>query len=411
MRFDTVIIGGGLSGLTCGISLQKRGVRCVIVSAGQSALHFSSGSFDLLGRLPDGTLVENPVEGATRLPASHPYSKIGADFEKYARAAKSQLLDCGIAVDGTEDKNEYHFTPMGTLKPSWLTLCDFNRFGNTDDFSGKKVKILNFSGFLDFNTKFIADSLEDSGAICSIENIRLPELDRLRVSPTEMRSTNIAKVLDDEAVFNRLLPILKDYSIGVDMVVLPAVFGLSSSKLVKVLKEAIPSTILMPTMPPSVAGIRTQQTLRSQFERHGGVFMLGDNIVKADLDGNRVKAVYSVNHGDIGFYADNFILATGSFFSNGLVASPSGIAEPVFGLEVDYDRDRALWYDPKFFNKQNYMSYGVSTDGDFRVKKGGTVMENLYAAGAILSGFNPIYEGCGAGVAMLTALKVADNLK
>lgn len=333
MRFDTVIIGGGLSGLTCGISLQKRGVRCVIVSAGQSALHFSSGSFDLLGRLPDGTLVENPVEGATRLPASHPYSKIGADFEKYARAAKSQLLDCGIAVDGTEDKNEYHFTPMGTLKPSWLTLGDFNRFGNTDDFSGKKVKILNFSGFLDFNTKFIADSAEDSGAICSIENIRLPELDRLRVSPTEMRSTNIAKVLDDEAVFNRLLPILKDYSIGVDMVVLPAVFGLSSSKLVKVLKEAIPSTILMPTMPPSVAGIRTQQTLRSQFERHGGVFMLGDNIVKADLDGNRVKAVYSVNHGDIGFYADNFILATGSFFSNGLVASPSGIAEPVFGLK------------------------------------------------------------------------------
>lgn len=77
MKFDIVLIGGGLSSLVCGIKLQKAGKKCLMVSAGQNALHFSSGAFSLLGKLPDGTDVAEPLSAVETLPSEHPYSKIG----------------------------------------------------------------------------------------------------------------------------------------------------------------------------------------------------------------------------------------------------------------------------------------------------------------------------------------------
>ena len=74
MKFDTLIIGGGLAGLTCGIRLQKNGMKCAIVSTGQSALHFSSGSFDLLNELSDGTKVDSPVAAVEKINMNHPYA-------------------------------------------------------------------------------------------------------------------------------------------------------------------------------------------------------------------------------------------------------------------------------------------------------------------------------------------------
>jgi glycerol-3-phosphate dehydrogenase subunit B len=40
MKFDNIIIGGGLSGLTCGITLAKAGKKVAVITAGQSTLPF-----------------------------------------------------------------------------------------------------------------------------------------------------------------------------------------------------------------------------------------------------------------------------------------------------------------------------------------------------------------------------------
>lgn len=413
MRFDTIIIGGGLSGLVCGIRLQKAGKKCAIVSAGQNAMHFSSGTFDLLGRLPDGTVVENPIEAVSGLGEGHPYSILGAEtVERYALEGAELLCRCGVKISGNPRRNTWRVTPTGERKPAWLTLDDFTSLEAKDSPVGSKALIVNVLGYLDFNTRFLADSFEKQGTVCRIESIRLEEMERLRKNPSEMRATNIARVMERDGVWEKAAAQVRSLVKDEDVVVLPAVFGLKDATIVEKMRETIGTrTMFVATMPPSVPGIRSQMTLKAEFEKAGGRFFLGDTVTDAEYDEEgRVKSVGTVNFGDIRLYADDFILATGSFFSKGLIATPEKVYEPIFGIDLIPTGGREGWFDRIFWKKQDYISFGAAVNGDLNVSVGGRTIANLYAAGSHIGGCNALYEGCGGGVAIVTALKVADMI-
>ncbi|MGM9841754.1 MAG: FAD-binding protein, partial [Candidatus Limisoma sp.] len=133
-------------------------------------------------------------------------------------------------------------------------------------------------------------------------------------------------------------------------------------------------------------------------------------VTRADFNANKVNKVYTVNHGEIPLEASAYVLASGSFFSRGLTSTPDGINEPVVGADIVAEANRNDWYSTDVFAPQRYMEFGVATDSEFHVVKDGKPVTNLYAIGSILSGFNPIELGCGAGVAMLTAIDVANKL-
>ena len=415
MKFDTIIIGGGLSGLISGIYLSQRGQRCVIISSGQSALHFSSGSFDLLNNLPDGTSVQKPLDAISELvkqAPTHPYTKLGENkFKELARQAEEFLKNAGISTQGDHEENHYRVTPMGTLKPTWLTLKNLLISENEKCLPIQHPGLFNITGFLDFYTRFIADEFLKMGAKCSIHSINFPALENLRKNPTEMRSVNIARVFDKQENIKELARILKAESGDCDSIILPAITGLNREDVVDYLRKEINKPIyLLPTLPPSVPGIHTQQKLRSVFQQNGGVFMLGDNVLRTDIKGNRISQIYSFNHGDIPFVGQNFILATGSYFSQGLIASTEKIYEPIFDLDVTFTPNRTQWYNSDVFDTQPYQSFGIKTDSTFRCTREGKLFENLYAAGAILEGFNPLKEGCGAGVSILSAMYIAEQI-
>lgn len=132
-------------------------------------------------------------------------------------------------------------------------------------------------------------------------------------------------------------------------------------------------------------GLSLHETPRREFISLGGVLLPGDSVLKGEWEGNRLLRVFTRNLESTPLEADNYILATGKFFSKGLISTMNRIYEPIFGADVDYNPDRDTWCDPDFHAEQPFERFGVRTE-DCRVLIGGVASENLYGAGEILAG-------------------------
>ena len=371
MKFDTVIIGGGLAGLVSGISLQKAGQNVVIISTGQNALHFFSGSFESLEEAPQ---------------------RMAVLFE-----------EAGIRL---QYQPGVRLMPLGTFRPAALSLDDISLFP-TPRFAGKAL-IVSFAGYHDFFTAFLAEGLEKEGIPCRIHLLDLPETDLFRQSPSEMRSVQLARTMDRiwERVVQEIRLVLKDE----DTVILPQVFGLQDTTVPGRIRQGIPArTVFVGTMPPSVPGIRTQMLLKRRYEVLGGTYLMGDEAVKAHIHDNVVHSIVTRNLDSHYLEADHFILASGGFFSKGLKSNPFQISEPVFGLDVQANPDRNAWYNPLFTADQPYLQYGVKTDERLRALLNGQPLKNLYAIGSILGGTRPEF-GEAAGLAVRSAFAAVDQI-
>ena len=367
MRYDAVIIGGGLAGLTAGISLQKAGKSTAIVSTGQNALYFFSGTFESL---------REPSEQIRTL-----------------------FSEAGIRLHYTPG---VRLMPMGTFKESALSLEDVSLFP-TPAF-GKKVLVINFMGYHDFFSSFLAQGLEKQGMQCRIRFLNLAELAQPELGPNQMRAVQIARKMDDvwEKVVQEVRVLLKDE----DTVVLPQVFGLNDASIPERIRQGIPARVVFAgTLPPSVPGIRTQMLLKKRYEVLGGTYMMGDRVTGAHVYENVVQNVVTKHLDRHYLEAGHFILASGGFFSKGLISNPFKIYEPLFELDMDYDTDRNAWYNPTFANHQPYLRYGVRTDANLRPFRKGVPLKNLYAIGSILGETHPEL-GIGAGLAIRSALQV-----
>lgn len=407
MKFDTLIVGGGLAGLLCGIALTQRGLRCAIISRGQNGLHFSSGSLDLLD-VPPGAGLEESLAGLAADHPEHPYSLIGPGrVIDYARQAEKLLAACGVALQGGTDRLHQRITPLGGLKSAWLSPEE----APTGPVRGERIAVIGISGFPDFQAHLAAPALRKAGALADAMDIELPQLDGLRDNASEFRSVNIARLLDEKPQWAALLGALQPVAERYDRLLFPACFGLQNAQLWRWLCEQLPRPLaLLPTLPPSVPGIRMHTALQRHFVRLGGTWLAGDEVAGVAFDGARVTSVSTRNHGDVPLQTRFAVLASGGFFSSGLVAHRDKICEPVFNLDITPLPSRNVWYNNDFFDSQPWQRCGVRTDASLRGRRAGQQIDNLYAIGGVLGGFDAIAQGCGGGVSAITALHAARQI-
>ncbi len=407
MKFDTIIIGGGLSGLTAAITAAEHGQHVAIISSGQSALHFSSGSFELLGSV-NGVHVTNPIDAIDLLHDNHPYRLIGREqMLNLLPLVQPMLTRAGVATTGNHFANRYRLTPLGKIKPAWITLDDFATFDRPDRIPWRNVAIVNIADFQDFFPTFIARGLREHGVESTIASTSIKEIDNLRKSSTEMRAATIARVLDYNAICS-LAGRIKSVGRSADAILMPAIVGLYDDLLLRQLRRLVNKPLyFISTMPTSVPGVRTQMQLNRYFTNLGGIFMPGDTVTHAALKGNSIEAIFTINHGPEPLTANKFILASGSFISHGLAATPSRVIEPIFNLDVNFPTDRAQWFSKNINEAQPFMEFGVKIDENWHPSINGKTISNLQCVGSIIGGCNSIKEGSGAGVAMLSALAVS----
>ncbi|WP_434360230.1 glycerol-3-phosphate dehydrogenase subunit GlpB [Parasalinivibrio latis] len=421
MKYDSIIIGGGLAGLTCAIRCQQAGMKTALITQGQSALHFSSGSIDVLSQLPDGTKVSDPFEGIQLLVKNdchHPYSHLGSEKVQMSLSwFTSMMKEQGVPLLGG-DNNHLRLTAMGTLRPTWLSQPSVTQWNEQGEQPYSKVALVAIEGFRDFQPKIAADNLGRhplmKGVRISTASIAISDITKWQKRHCEMRSIDIARQMKDELVLQRFARLLLQKAGDAELVVLPSAFGNGDGLATLRLLEGLTGYKIceVATMPPSLMGIRIEESLRNAFQQFGGTLLAGDEVLWGEFDHNHLTRIYTRHHEDFPLTANHYFLGTGSFFSKGLVATKDMISEPVFNLDIDAKADREEWLQKAFVtgSGQPFMRFGVKTNNKLNPWRNGTPVENLYCGGALMSGYDPIADGCGGGVAISTGFSAAENM-
>jgi glycerol-3-phosphate dehydrogenase subunit B len=405
LHYDAVVIGAGTAGLVAGARLAEGGARVCVLAKGVGSTHLAPGTIDVLGYDPDRVVSPNGVMGEFIAGhPDHPYAALGTDAVGEAvrwfseRVASGPLS--GYRYVGDLDRNYLLPTAVGALRPS-AVIPETMAAGDSVDL--ERVCVVGTRTLRDFHAALCAANLNRAGvAARAVE----AEIDADRA---DQNSLGLAHRFDDPswraAFAGRLaLKLQADERVG-----LPAVLGIRDPHAVwSDLEHRLGRRVFeIPTLPPSVPGMRLYEILRVALRRAGGRLVLGAEVVGADRDGSRVNAVvtHAAGH-DARYAASWFVLAAGGFNSGAIeLDSHWATHDQVLGLPL---RGVPGAGEPRFvadyLAEQPMSRVGVAVDAELRAEGA----ENVLVAGAALPGAVPWREGSGEGIALASGSRAAD---
>ena len=400
---DVVVIGAGLAGLTAAVRLAEGGARVLVLAKGIGATHLSPTTIDVLGYAPDR--VDRPRDALGGLPEGHPYSLVGSE----AVAASVEWLKARVAggslspyaYRGSLEENMLLPTALGVPRPSAVVP---ETMAGGDLRTDGPLFVVGFRGLKDFHPALLAEMLGRTG-----RTARSAELDLVPEGRADVNSLGYARAFDDPSFRAEVTAQLLGRLRADERVAFPAVLGIADphgawSDLERRLGRPV---FEVPTLPPSVPGMRLFAILREALRRAGGRVILNSVVVGAERDGGRVGALrVRVGLREERRGCDWVVLATGGFAAGGLeldsrwAARETALGLPVAGVPA-HGEPR---FSPGYLDDHPMGRAGVAVGPDLRPEG----IENVLVAGATLAGAEPWREKSGDGISVATGYRAAE---
>jgi len=407
---DVLIIGSGLAGMSATFFSLDNGLKTIQMGSG-CPLHFYNGLFDLMGTYPiqDNKTWENPWDAIEQLcqeNSNHPYAFLTKDQLLQAAGSWLKFLeDLNVHYHYIPNKNIPAITPIGTQK---LTHAVPKSVWNGINamMQNQETLLVDIDGLKGFSARQIKETMQKTW----------PELETARIpfpgTTGEVFTNHMANALETSSVQEQLAQLLLPRAQRVKSVGFPAILGSHyhedvCNSLEKMLGKPV---FEIPTLPPSMQGVRIRNALTHGLTQKGGK-LFQKTVTQVEPDG---KYGFIVHAEDQTVYAKNIIFATGRFMGKGLIASRTSITEPLLQLPVYQPESRREWHHKNFFDPGGHGIHqaGIAVDQTFRPvddnKK--VVNDHLYAVGAILAHNDWMRYKCGSGVAIGSAFGAVNQI-
>lgn len=401
MKSDAVILGAELDGLVAAARLIEHGHSVRLFSAGAGSLHYSPDGVRVLGFAPvtNEESIAQPLTALNRLAEDHPYQKIGVDqisraLNWYAKTIRAFHQDIVF-----NDKNEMMISPAGLDIPT----CGISKHQATvEKITDQRVTIVVFHGHRDFPADLLVAELTKKGISSSIVYVHAPG--------EFLENGALAKSFDAVEIPDNYFAVIRNsLPPETEVVLFPAVMGFARNKeIMEAAEQTLGVPCLeVPTLPPSVPGMRLEQAFVRHLQTNGVNIHRGVEVSGSSLD--EQNAIILRDNMDRPYETSVVVVSTGGVLMGGLnVDSHGTIHETSLGLDTYQSEPLAANSVDQSLNALH--TAGIETDIALRPKRNGSgVLRNVFVTGRSLAHWNPAAESSSEGVCIATGWAAAEN--
>jgi glycerol-3-phosphate dehydrogenase subunit B len=308
------------------------------------------------------------------------------------------------------DENFMLPSPVGAMRPVYLAP-QAQRGGDLS--SEGPLLIAGFDGARDFYPHLVAEHLTRQGR--SARGLVLPT--SLITERSDANTVQLAAELDKPEHQQNLGAALKAAVRTGERIGMPAILGLNdhATTLAALSRLAGAPVFEIPTLPPSVPGLRLTAALRRLLDSHKVRVEVGMEVIGVQVEGGVVRSVETATSArPLKHTARGFVLATGGVLGGGFSSDHHGrFWEVVFNLPLSVPQDRSQWFRPLFLDPEGQPVFrgGVTVNSELQPLdgRGGIVYGNLWAAGGLLSGADPLQEHSLEGIAVASGVAAGER--